>query len=337
MKNSLSKSFTIIILLSISISSCWAIDLPTTGNMHKDFTSLDVEMRAIMRETNHKAATLAITANGYSVFNRAYGFQDKALSQALNPNTRMRISIVQRCLTSILMRHLLDTSKLKLTTKVFELLEAKPYHGMIFDQRIQQITLQNILDHKLGWDALNDGESADQIQKMQGLFGTKQLSMQQINSYMVTQQLQSDPGTSELFSEYGQTLLRAMIAKTTGKPYLDFLTEFAGRYSVTIQASKSAANRDDTEIWYQPEITPKQDSVAISALDLVRLFDKFWINGERRNGNGRVYAYYAITSGTIAILRQRQDGINYALVFNEAGNIDLAQLDKRINNRLDSL
>jgi hypothetical protein len=311
--------------------------LPVTGS-NKDFLAkIDREMQKIMQETGYKAATMAAKVNGITVFNRGYGYQNSTLTKPINPNVRMRISIIERCLTSILIRHLLQTNTIKPETRVFEYLQAKPYHGMVFDKRVYDITVQHLLDHKLGWDTWNDAWSANQQGKMQSVFGTEQLSVEQINSYMLTQHLQSDPGTINLFTEYAQTLIRALVSKATGKPYLKHLSEFVQAYGVNIQPSQKAEQRHNEEIWYQPENHGWRDAVAISALDLVTLFDRFWISGDKRLGNGASYAYFSVAPGASAILRQRSDGVNYAIIFNQSGKMAIGDIDKRINKLFDAL
>lgn len=312
-------------------------NIPVRGFTSRGLKKIDEEMLKILVETGYKAATFAMTFNGEFVMIRGYGWQDRGLTTPINPFTRMRIASIDKCFGSVAAKTLILEGKLDPDLPVFKFLNVKPYNDKVIDNRVYEITLNHLLEHKLGWDREHDGFSGLVKSQVKKTFETDDPSMEQFNQFMAAQAMQNKPGTKENYSNYGSVLVRRMVEKAAGKPYLDYLKSLCGEIKVHIKESLPEKMRNKDEIWYKPETPPYFDCFAVSAPDLCIFFQHYWVSGEPRRRNGYVFSYHGSLPGTTSVIRQRTDGINYAILFNERGKIDNGEVDKRINAIVDKI
>ena len=309
--------------------------IPVRGKITRGLKAFDDEMLKIMEETGYRAATLAITYNGDFVLIRGYGWQDREMTKPIDPYTRMRIASIDKCFGNAAAKMLMRDGKLGKATPVFEYLNVKPYNGKVADPDVYRITLNDLMEHKLGWDKKHDGFSGEVKKAVKSTFKTESPSMAQYNSFMAAQPLQYRPGEKKVYSNYGSVLLRRVVEEAAGMAYIDYLKRLVNPTGATIVESLPADNRGESEIWYKPESKPYFDAFAISAPDLCLFFQKYWISGSPRKKNGYVYSYHGSLPGTTSVVRQRKDGINYAVLFNERGKIGNGAIDKRLNAIVD--
>lgn len=311
--------------------------LPVRGFTSKGMKRIDEEMIGILRDTGYKAATIAITYNGKFVLIRGYGWQDRDLTIPINPYTRMRIASIDKCFGAAAAKTLIREGKLSPDVQVFRYLSVLPYNGKIADKDVYAITLNDLMEHKLGWDKKHDGFSGRVKSQVKKQFNTEEPTMEQFNRYMVAQPLQNRPGTKKVYSNYGSVVLRRVVEKAAGLPYLEYLKSLSGNVNVRIHESLPVQERAYDEIWYAPETQPYFDCFSISAPDLCVFFQHYWVSGEPRKRNGYVYSFHGSLPGTTSVIRQRTDGINYAILFNERGKIGNGDVDKRINSIIDQI
>ncbi|MFA6422917.1 MAG: serine hydrolase domain-containing protein [Patescibacteria group bacterium] len=303
--------------------------------------AVDQVMCSIMKQTGYKAATIAVAYRGKFWMIRGYGWQDKSQTKPINPETRMRIASIDKCFGNACAKELIQQGILKANTAVFPLLGVQPY-GSIADARVNQITIQNVIDHKLGWSAENDGfspKSSEAVRQLMAKSGQKtEPTMRNIIAYMLTRPLDYDPGTKEVYSNFGSVVLRRAVEKAAGMPYYDFLVgsicKRAGITNIALTLPKES--RDESEIWYEPESPAYFDCFAISTVELCRFLDKYWISGDSRNSTtGYSYMFYGSLPGTTAIACQRTDGINFAVLFNQRDKIKHEEVADLINKAID--
>lgn len=305
--------------------------IPVRGKISPGLKRFDEEMLKIMEETGYRAATLAITYNGKFVLIRGYGWQDKEMTKPINPYTRMKIASIDKCFGNAAAKTLIREGKLDKETQVFKYLSVEPFNGKVADPDIYEITLHNVMKHRLGWDKKHDGFSGKIKKAVKRTFKTNSPTMAQYNSFMATQPLQYRPGEKKVYSNYGSVLLRRVVEKAAGMPYLDYLKTLVNPTGATIAQSLPAGSRGEQEIWYKPERKPYFDAFTISAPDLCRFFQRYWISGSPRKKNGYIFSYHGSLPGTTSVVRQRKDGVNYAVLFNERGKLGNGKIDKRIN------
>jgi hypothetical protein len=311
--------------------------IPITGPETSCSTVFDLEMIKILEETGYKSATLAVTNNGKLVVARGYGWQDAKKSKPINPFTRMKIASIEKAFIKVAIKKLMADERIQPSTLVFEFLNIKPLNGQFADRRVYQITVQNLIDHKLGWDANHDGLSSKNERNVKMLFQTEEPTFDQLNSFMASQLLQHDPGSKSQYSNYGHTLLTRVVAKASQKPYLDYVKQICEEVNVEISPWLPPAHRGTEEIFYSPELPPHLDCFSISAPDLCKFFQHYWVNGKLRNSNGYIFKAHGSWPGTTSVLHQRPDGINFAVIFNERGKVDNGDVDKRIDAVVDRI
>jgi len=109
-------------------------------------------MKQVMQEKGVRAASLTIGKNGKIVLSRGYTWAepDYAITQ---PGTLFRLASVSKMFTSAAIYELLQANKVSATDKVFPMLGLTPLAGQTPDPQLKDITVQNLIDHKGGWDA----------------------------------------------------------------------------------------------------------------------------------------------------------------------------------------
>lgn len=317
-----------------------AKELPLTGTTTEACTEIAKVISRVLQQNKFKAATFAAYSNGKVACNIGLGFQDQQLKKPISPDAKMRIASVGKPVVAILIKELIDRGDIRYDTKVFKHLETEPLSGMNakINEQVYSITIKNLLDHKLGWDKSNDGYAKNTLTKITNQSGEKFPKIKTIRGYMMTQKFQHSPGTKRVYSNFGYALLKEIVQKEVGKPYVDYLSEWMNKkYGVDIIQSLPVQNRHQQEIWYEPESPIVEFAFAISAKDLANIFTHYWVNGDKRKNNDRQYTFYGSWPGTSAILRQRRDGITYVLLINNRGKIKNSRIKQLIDNKIEEL
>src|SRR5579862_6980898 len=141
---------------------------------------------------------------------------------------------------------------------------------------------------------------------------------------MMSERLQFDPGTKKVFSNFGYCVLGRVIEKASGKSYGNFIKEDLCR-SLGVEDIRLgrhfADQRDAREVWYPVRAVPIEmmDSfggLVASAPALCKFLDAYWANGQpRQPGDDEQWTYYGNVAGTTALVRERPDGYNIAIIF----------------------
>src|SRR5439155_9302611 len=136
-----------------------------------------------------------------------------------------RIASLSKPITGAAIDALVGRGKLSLHDKVFELLKLPPPPaGSTPDPRLKRITIENLLQHRGGWDKKAAGDPTYDfapIEKAMGLDHPPDPS--EIAIYMSGQPLQFDPGSQSVYSNFGYMLLGLVIEKLSGMSVHDFV------------------------------------------------------------------------------------------------------------------
>jgi CubicO group peptidase (beta-lactamase class C family) len=240
------------------------------------------------------------------------------------PDDLLRIGGVTQPITAAAVRKLVRDGKFSLDTKAFNYLNLKPLRFANPDPRIYEITVGELLQHRGGWgtqsfDPFLHLDAVDKALKV-----TRRPRPVEIVRFMMTEPLQFDPGTQLSFSNIGYCILGRTIEKATGKTYGNYLTEdvFRAQGINDIRAARHFADqRDVREVWYPVRGVPIEtmDSfggLIASAPALCKFLEAYWADGEpRQPGDDKHWTYYGNVVGSTAIVRQRTDGYNIAIIF----------------------
>jgi CubicO group peptidase (beta-lactamase class C family) len=319
--------------------------LPITGTHVPALDAFDSTMIAFMAARNIRAGTLAISRGGVLLYSRAFGWRTASQSVALSPDAMFRLASVSKPVTAAAVRKLIAAGAFALSTPVFEYLQLTPA-GTVVDQRIYDVTVSHLLTHNGGWnrDIFGDFVFAPRtIAQEMGLSAPP--TKTQVAQWAMTKPLQFTPGAGYTYSNFGYSLLGMMIEKATGMPYLDYVKANVFSPAVTSQVMTGRslpADRGALEAFYSHPTSgclvfdvstcttvPYADGamhleafdsfagLVASAPAIVSFLDSYWISGQPRSGNGLAYNFYGSLPGTYTLARQRADGVNYVVLFNQ--------------------
>jgi len=286
-------------------------------------------MLAHLEASGATAATLAIMVDGRIVYSRGYGWLDREHEQPALPDTPMRVASITKPIVAATLHTLVRAGKLKLDDQALPLIGLKPPARPPADPRWQQITIEQLLKHKGGWDIKELGYdpmfSPDKAQ--QALKLKRSPTPADMVRWMLTVPLQFDPGTREAYSNFGYCVLGRVIERVDRRKFLEavrrhvFQPDKIDPSSVWL-AHKAAAKRNPAEPWYDEkldvDIMDANGGLVLSSPTLCSWLDRYWISGQprKRNAKGQVWTFFGSMPGTSALAHQRADGVNIAAAFN---------------------
>ena len=331
---------------------CLAQTPPLTGNAAPEYAAFDEVVLAFMKRIDCRAATAAVSRKGRLVYSRGYGWSDAHKTKPTAPDSLLRIAGLTQPITAAAVKKLIQEEKLTLDTKAFELLKLKPPRGSNPDPRLGQITVGHLLAYKGGWDAKLAFDPFTRLREIE-----KRLRLghrprpADVVRYMLAEPLQFDPGSRVVYSNFGYCVLGRVIEKTSGKSYGAYIVEDLLK-PLNIVDVKLARNlvreRDPREVWYPVKDVPVEamDSCAglvASAPALCEFLERYWVSGDpRQAGEDRQWKFFGNIASTTAIVRQRADGYNIAVLCNgrrdeSSEDEDDNLLDRLVNEAIDKV
>ncbi len=202
---------------------------PVSGQPVPALSALDTLMQQLMTQYNSPGGSLSVSVNGKLVFARGYGYADAATGEFVQPDSLFRIASNSKPFTAAGILQLIAQGKLSLTTQPFVsiLSDLTPPPGQSMDPRILSITIQNLLEHKAGWDdtlpGVPDPLSAFTVTAAQTFNAVPPATPELLIRYMMGQPLQHDPGTVSAYSNFGYVVLGEVISRVSGETYGKFI------------------------------------------------------------------------------------------------------------------
>lgn len=346
--------------------------MPVGGSYNPSAEMVDQAMIDYLSERGIDAAELVILKNDEIVFSHSYGWFDEEHTRPLTTDAVMRIASVSKPITKALFRKLVLDKKLTSSDLVFCLdgntkscwLTIEPIAGAEIDPRMKDITVKMLLDHKGGWDraASFDPMFAD-IKIANALGVSLPVDKYQVASYMMGRKLDFNPGEKEVYSNFGYSLLGIIVEKVTGKTYLQAVQDeiFTPLEidNVTI-AQTLPENRLPNEVHYNcpgkgPSVFNPGTSVCwpdggwniehmdahggilTNAETLAKFISNYCISdGLPKKGPCDMWAFYGSLDGTLAMVIQRSDNLNWVVILNQRENPAYGSHED-IRGKIDSL
>lgn len=331
--------------------------LPITGTYAPALGAYDRAMVQFMHERSIQAGTLAVMKNGVIVLSRGYGWLDFNHTTLVPPDALFRFASITKPITAAAIKTLIRQGKLTADTRVFPLLQVKPANGTP-DPRLKDVTVQNLLDHKGGWDINQLGYDPMfySIQIAQALGVASPPSKLDIARYMAGQPLSFTPGTREAYSNFGYMLLGLVIEKVSGEPYLQYVQQNVfnplGIHDI-LDAHTLPNSRNPREPWYSDPNTcpdvflpPQFPSVACpdggwdienmeshggligSGPAMAHFMQAYWLTGDPRSpGQSEDWLFYGSLDGTFTMARWRTDNVNIVALFNQRADASKLSYD----------
>ncbi len=198
------------------------------GKEVQELAAVDELMKSFLKKHRAPSVSVAITDKGRLIYANGFGYADIATGEIASPSSRYRIASVSKPVTAAAIFRLLESGKLTLDAKVFEILPdyAPPKADADIDPRLASVTIRQCLQHSGGWDR---GASFDPMFRAvdfaQALDFPPPAGPNEVIRNMMAQPLDFDPGTRQVYSNHGYCLLGRVIEKVSGKSYEHFVKE----------------------------------------------------------------------------------------------------------------
>jgi N-acyl-D-amino-acid deacylase len=322
---------------------------PVSGKAVAELQAFDDAILQFMKERDIPAGTLAVMKDGKLLLSRGYGFADHDGTKPIAPDAPMRFASIAKPITAAAIRKLIADGKLTWETKPFVLLAVEPTEGQKADPRLKDITVRHLIDHTGGWDQAKERDPMFEPVKIAKALGVDcPPTTRDVIRYMVGQPVQFAPGEHRRYSNFGYCVLGRVIEKATGRTYIDYVRKdlLAPLGITSIELARTLPRQrnprepfySDTEKWrsvfdlnYDIPIPAPDGTFAVemmdshggligSSVDLVKFLQAYWINGAPRKQDGSErwnYTFFGSLPGTWAMVRQRPDGLNIAVLFNQ--------------------
>ena len=263
----------------------------------------------------------------------------------------MRLASVSKAWVDAGIFQLISAHKVSASAKVFSYLGiTKPLPaGSKVDPRVYKITIQNMIDHKSGWDD-SVGAQYDPTFHMReialGLGLTQEVNQTQYVQAQLAQPLQEAPGTTYAYCNFCYTVLGMVIAKasgmtfanyiakkvaapmglhnvlqshTIGKPLKNEIKEYYSAYT-----GLSAVYVTSSQQWPYPysgddmslEVAGGASALATNAQSMLTFMKHYIIWGTGKPQPGADWAREGSMPGTNAWSEQLPNGTNYAVIVN---------------------
>ncbi|MBO3269465.1 serine hydrolase [Hymenobacter defluvii] len=200
-----------------------------TGVAVPAFQPFDRAMQQFVQRWGIRGASVAFGAQGRVVYARAFGTSDAAGAQPMQPYHLLRVASVSKPITALAVMQLVEQGRLHLTDKVFGpqgYLQRSYYTEAIHDQRIYDITVQQLLEHTAGWDRDTDCDGQDgcdpidfPVHVARTLHAPTPVADSTLIRFLLTRGLNTAPGTHYAYSNIGYLVLGKLLEAITGESY----------------------------------------------------------------------------------------------------------------------
>ena len=216
----------------------------------------DAAIPGLLTKFNSPGAQLAVAFRGRLLLARGYGIADREAGNVpVQPDSLFRIASNSKPLTALTILALVEQGKLSLDTKVFPFLGLTALPGATnLDARLQNITVQHLLNHTGGWDVEVSGDQVFQTTVIAAAAGVPApADVDSIIRYQLGRRLDFDPGTRYAYANIGFVTLGRLIEKASGQSYADYVqANVLAKAGVTraVLSRTLLANRQPGEVRY---------------------------------------------------------------------------------------
>ncbi len=304
-----------------------AAEPPVTGKAVPGFEPVERVVRRFRDRFDCTAATVAVTKNGVLLLSRGYGWMDNTRSKPVPPDALMRLGSLTKPFTAAAVKASVRAGHLKFDDKAFALVKVKPPKGKPADDRIEAITVRQLLEHKGGWAPDPDADPMFQPKEVAKVLRLAHpVGPNDLVAYELTRQLDFTPGARTAYCNFGYCALGRVLETAEKKPtYYDALRALVLKPADITDVKAGTTRRDPREVAYPVPA----DAMRVEALDstagliasapaVCRFLERYWIpSGDPRSAGqrGEGYAFGSIP-GTTTLARQRPDGVNAVVLFN---------------------
>ncbi len=347
-----------------------AKDLPSSGERVPELVAFDKAMQSFMKERSIQAGVLAIMKDSQLIYERGFGWANPSKKKVIEPNVLFRIASLTKPITAAAVKQLIREKKVLPTTKVFPLLKRKVPRSVRVDPRLNDITVQHLIEHKGGWDKSKTFDPTWHPQKVTTALGIKgAVKTTHIVRYIMGQPLQFDPGMQRCYSNVGYLLLGMVVQKVSDTSFItyvrDNLLKPHGISNIYLARTRKKYRRPNEVWYYHPgrannvlnpaskksvlwpyggfyvEQRASYGGLICSVGDYARFMQAYSMYGDPRdNSDNSSFYHFGSQPGTYTTAIWRKDGINIAVFFNQRkdpSKLDYKSIRKILNDVCDRI
>lgn len=157
------------------------------------------------------SGTVLVAKDGEVQFEKAYGLASRRFNVPNKMSTRFNIGSITKSFTRTAIAQLAQAGKLKLDVPIATYLPNYPNKDAA-----QKITIQQLLDHTSG---LGDVFTP----RFQQMNANRFVTPQHFIDFFASDPLQFEPGKGRAYSNYGYTVLGAIVEAVSGQSYFDYI------------------------------------------------------------------------------------------------------------------
>lgn len=195
--------------------------IPIQGRATIDGTAIDKVMADSLRRLNLPGAAVSIAQGGKIIYSKGFGYADYRTQLPMTSSTICRIDSISKCITKDAAINLIKQGKLQYETPILPLLKRynvtpRTSQSGTVDTRLAHITIGQLLDHTSG---IANGITGKDV----SVFFSDCSTLEQGCSKILSMPLATDPGTKEIYSNWGYALLGCIVAKVSGVTYEQYM------------------------------------------------------------------------------------------------------------------
>ncbi|OON71088.1 serine hydrolase domain-containing protein [Hymenobacter sp. CRA2] len=204
-----------------------------TGIAEPSMAGCDAAVRQFMQRWKIPGASVAISHQGRLVYARGFGYADLARTEPMQPAHLLRVASVSKPVTAVAIMKLVEDGQLTLNHKVFGpsgYLHSAYFTDVIRDQRIYDITVQQLLEHTGGWNrnaGVDNFSSSDPIDfplhVAKAMEASNPVADSVLVRFVLSRGLNFTPGSRFAYSNMGYLILGKVIEQVTGQPYASWV------------------------------------------------------------------------------------------------------------------
>ena len=337
----------VVACLTITSPTAVAADRPVTGRHEPGFEPLDEAVLAFMDLIGCRAATVAVSRDGRLLLSRGYGWSGSDDSTPVAPDALLRIASVTKPITAAAVKNAVRAGRLSLDTKAFDLVSVGVPSDRVADPRVRRVTVGHLLDHQGGWDR---DVSFDPMARTPWIQQESRSSIppgpKEVIAFMLARPLDFSPGDKTAYSNFGYCVLGRVLESVYERPYFECIRQTVceplGIDDIRLGRA-DPAHRGPREVSYPAageavplDVMDAHGGLVASAPALCRFLDAYWLSGEPRpRGDLANWTIMGSLPGTTALVRQRPDGINVAVLFNGRRDRHFREDNGRLQETLD--
>jgi CubicO group peptidase (beta-lactamase class C family) len=207
-----SDRFPSILLLLVFLFGLLIHSTSALAHSQATFESMDAYVQACMQASSIPGGGYALVEDGKVLHMAAFGVADRKTQRPLTIHTPVMIGSVGKTFTALAIRQLYHAGKLDLSAPVTRYL---PWFSLATPGAAEQITLQNLLDHKSGLST-SDGQDLRR-------FYTPGLTPEQIVRDLATVEINNPVGTTHEYSNLNFVILGLVVEVASGQTYASYL------------------------------------------------------------------------------------------------------------------